>query len=123
MFQTEESRPWHQTLPGLIIASVLLPPLGIVLLWMRRGSPVFAKALGTVGLVVLAAAYVFVFNGWRRSAGNEAHYTEIEQDRARQQSVAAQQPNSQQPQASRGQPETQARPGTAADVAHPTRHF
>src|SRR5262245_16782170 len=123
MFQTEESRPWHQTLPGLIIASVLLPPLGIVLLWMRRGSPLFAKALSTVGLVVLAAAYVFVFNGWRRSARNEAHYTEIEQDRARQQSAAAHQPTSQQPQVSRGQPAAAASPGAAAAFAHATRNY
>ena len=122
MFETEESRPWHQTLPGLIMASVLLPPVGIVLLWMRRGSPLFAKALGTVGLIVLAAAYVFVFNGWRGSGRNEAHYTEIEQDRARQQIVAAHQPTSPQPQASRGQPAAAASPGAAA-FAHATRNY
>src|SRR5215471_17321585 len=108
MFQIEESRAWHQTLPGLIVASVLLPPVGIVLLWMRRGGPMLAKAAGTVGLVILTMGYVFVFNAWRRSAGNEAHYTEIEQDRARQKSVAANQPSPQQPPASPGQPQAAA---------------
>jgi len=34
MFQQQETRPWYQTLPGLIIVCVLLPPVGIVLLWI-----------------------------------------------------------------------------------------
>ena len=123
MFQIEESRAWHQTLPGLIVASVLLPPVGIVLLWMRRGSPMLAKAGGTVGLVILTAGYVFVFNAWRRSAGNEAHYTEIEQDRARQKSIAANQPTAQQPPASPGQPQAAASPGTQVALAHATRNY
>ena len=46
MFETQESKPWYQSLPGVIVASVLLPPVGIVLLWMRRGSPIFVKAPG-----------------------------------------------------------------------------
>src|SRR5262245_13273285 len=102
MFQMEESRAWHQTLPGLIVASVLLPPVGIVLLWMRRGSPILAKATATVGLVFLTIGYVLVFNAWRHSTQNEAHYTEVEQDRKRQHSVAVTQPTAQQPPASPG---------------------
>src|SRR5262245_12870184 len=123
MFQTEKSRAWHQTLPGLIVASVLLPPVGIVLLWMRRGSPLFTKALGTVALVILGAGYLFVFNALRRSGQNEAHYTEVEQHRAQQQSVAARQPTPPQPQASPGQPAAAASPGAEAAFAHATRKY
>jgi outer membrane protein assembly factor BamB len=123
MFQQEESRPWYQTLPGLLVASVLLPPVGIVLLWMRRGSPMLVKALGTVALVILAGGYVFVFNGWRRSRQNEAHYTQLEQHRAQQQSGAAQQPIAQQAQASPGQAQAAASPGADAAFAHAARNY
>lgn len=123
MFQTQESRPWYQTLPGVIVASVLLPPVGIVLLWMRRGSPIFVKALATVAILVLGAGYVFLFTAWRRSAQNEAHYTELEQHRAQQQSIAAQQPISQNPQASPGQAQAPASPGAEAAFAHATKNY
>jgi outer membrane protein assembly factor BamB len=123
MFQTQESKPWYQTLPGLIVASVLLPPVGIVLLWMRRGSPIFVKALATVAILVLGAGYVFLFTAWRRSAENEAQYDLVEQDRARQRSEAAQQPLSQNPQASPGQAQAAASPGAEAAFAHATKNY
>ncbi|MFZ0749732.1 MAG: PQQ-binding-like beta-propeller repeat protein, partial [Pyrinomonadaceae bacterium] len=119
----QESKPWYQTLPGVIIASVLLPPVGLVLLWMRRGSPIFVKALATVAILVLGVGYVFLFTAWRRSAENEAHYTELEQHRAQQQSIAAQQPISQNPQASPGQAQAAASPGADAAFAHATKNY
>ena len=123
MFQQQESRPWYQTLPGLIVASVLLPPVGIVLLWMRRGSPVLLKALATVVILILGAGYVLLFNACRRSAQNEAHYSELEQHRAQQQSVAAPQPTAQQPQATPGEAQAAASPGTETALAHATRNY
>ena len=123
MFQTQESKPWYQTLPGVIGASVLLPPVGIVLLWMRRGSPILVKALATVAILVLGAGYVFLFTAWRRSAQNEAHYTELEQHRAQQQSIAAQQPLAQQAQASPGQAQAAGSPGAEAAFAHATKNY
>jgi outer membrane protein assembly factor BamB len=123
--QQEESRPWYQTLPGLIIASVLVPPAGIVLLWMRRGSPMFAKALGTVALIILAGGYLYLFTAWRRASQNEAHYAEVEQHRAQQ---AAQ------PLAANQQPANAASPTSSAAAsgsptvdqaaaAHATRNY
>src|SRR5687767_9447162 len=123
MFQTQESKPWYQTLPGLIVASVLLPPVGIVLLWMRRGSPIFVKALATVAILVLGAGYVYLFTAWRRSAQNEAQYDLVEQDRARQRSEAAQQPLASQAQASPGQAQATASPGAETAFAHATRNY
>ena len=123
MFQQQESKPWYQTLPGVIVASVLLPPVGIVLLWMRRGSPIFVKALATVAILVLGAGYVFLFTSWRRSAQNEAHYTEVERFHAQQQSASAQQPIAQQAQASPGQAQAAASPGAEAAFAHATKNY
>src|SRR6185436_980604 len=123
MFQQQETRSWYQTLPGLIILCVLLPPVGIVLLWTRRGSPMLAKAFITVALLVLSVDYIFLFKGWRRSGQAEAHYDVVEQDRARQRSEAAQQPNAQQPQASPGQPNAASSPGAEVALAHATRNY
>jgi outer membrane protein assembly factor BamB len=122
MFQQQESRPWYQTLPGLIAVCVLLPPVGIFLLWKRRGSPIFAKAVVTVALIVLSAGYVFLFNGWRRSRENEAHYSELEQHRAQQQqqsSAVAQQPA----QAVAPTANAAASPGAESAFAHAGRNY
>jgi outer membrane protein assembly factor BamB len=122
MFQQQESRPWHQTLPGLIIASVLLPPVGIVLLWMRRGSPIFVKALATVAILILGAGYIFLIRGLLRSSQQEAHYSEVEQYHAQQQSAPAQ-PLSQQAAATSSPANATASPGAETSFAHATRNY
>lgn len=88
MFATEESTPWYRSLAGVIAASVLLPPLGLALLWMRRDTAAKTKILATVCIVALTGGYLFAFRAWRKASGNEAHYAALEQDRARQQSLA-----------------------------------
>jgi outer membrane protein assembly factor BamB len=122
MFQTQESRPWYQTLPGLIIVCVLLPPAGIVLLWTRRGSPIFAKALVTVALLVLSVGYIFLFKTWRSSRLNEDHYTELEQHRAEQQQQSAAVVQ-QQAQATPAQANAAASPGAESAFAHAGRNY
>ena len=67
----------------LIAASILLPPVGLVLLWMRRDS-IQTKLIGSLCILVILAGYVFGFNFWRRSSGQEAHYAEVEQHRQQQ---------------------------------------
>lgn len=89
MFETQESTPWHQSITSLFAAAFLLPPLGIILLWVRRQTPLRTKLVGTVGILLIGTAYFFVFNVWSRSRTNEAHYAALEQDRARQRSEAA----------------------------------
>ena len=123
MFETEESRPFYHTLPGVILVSVLLPPVGIVLLWTRRGSPLVAKVLGSIALLVLGAGYFFAFSAWRRSSQNEAVYDAVEQHRAQQAAAAAQQPAAQQAQASPGQPGAAASPGAETAFAHATKNY
>ena len=84
MFEYKESTPWYSSLAGLIVASILIPPLGILLLWMRRGTAVATK-VGASGLILaLGAGYVLLFVQWRRGS-NDDHYTQLEQHRAQQQ--------------------------------------
>ncbi len=135
MFASQESTPWYRSLTGLIAASVLLPPVGLALLWMRRDTKAKAKILTTVGIVMLGAGYVYLFTAWQRSSAYNAHYAALDQHRAQQQSGvtsgAGQQSNNpgavpataaQQPTA--GEPATPA-PGTAAETAsaHSTRNY
>lgn len=88
MFASQESTPWYRSLTGLIAASVLLPPVGLALLWMRRDTAAKTKIAASVCIVIFAAGYVYLFRVWRKASANEAHYAALEQDRARQQSVA-----------------------------------
>jgi outer membrane protein assembly factor BamB len=122
MFETRESAPRDSSLVGLIIASILIPPLGIVLLWMRRGTATATKIGATSLMVALAAGYIFLFVQWRRASVADAHYTALEQHRAQQQGTN-------QPTVMTGQtvaPETSASPtGTSNETAsaHATRNY
>ena len=89
MFASQDSTPWYRSLTGLIATSVIVPPLGLALLWTRRKTPVLPKILATLGIVVLSAEYFYLFTVWRRSSANDAHYAALEQHRAQQQAPAA----------------------------------
>jgi outer membrane protein assembly factor BamB len=130
MFASQESTPWYQSLTGLIATSVILPPVGLVLLWMRKNTPIVAKVLGSVGIVVLAGVYFQGFRAWRGLNSNEAQFTALEQHRAQQQAAGAQVPTAVAPQTAAvpgqspvpGQP---AAPGASTDAAaaHATRNY
>ncbi len=132
MFASEESTPWYRSLTGLIAAAVLLPPVGLVLLWMRRETATKTKILATVGLVVLGAGYFYAFSVWRKVSINDAHYAALEQDRARQQgldSTAALQTNPAQPGSAAASPQAGAvnptNPTATSEIAsaHATRNY
>ena len=84
MFEPQESEPWYRSVTGLIAASVVLPPLGLAMLWIRRDAATSKKILGTLGILLLGVGYVFLFSTWRRSGANEAVYDAVERDRAQQ---------------------------------------
>ncbi|HEY0005161.1 MAG TPA: PQQ-binding-like beta-propeller repeat protein [Pyrinomonadaceae bacterium] len=90
MFQQNESTPWYSSLTTLIAASLLLPPVGLVLLWIRRDLNVQKKALGSICILALLGGYIYLFSG-PRSYPNEEHYAALERHRAEQQRLAAQQ--------------------------------
>ncbi len=61
----KHAHPWHQSLTLMLLSAVLLPLLGLVLLWMRRGSKVRWKILGTVPILGFGVAHLFLFFGLR----------------------------------------------------------
>jgi outer membrane protein assembly factor BamB len=135
MFQPQESTPWHQSLAVLIGACILLPPVGLVLLWIRREAATKTKILGTLGIVLVSVSYVYLFRAWRLSGVNEAHYAALEQHRAQQglqaptsganqaaPATTSTQPANVQPAAS-GAPADAPNAGTAPETAHASRNY
>jgi outer membrane protein assembly factor BamB len=132
MFESQESTPWYRSLVGLIAASVILPPVGLVLVWMRKNIPLVTKVLATMAIVVLGAAYFYAFTSWRKSGTNEAVYDAVEQDRARQQAAgpvasqptqAAAQQQAVAPGAAPGQSGAPTAPTDATAAAHATKNY
>jgi len=91
MFASQESTPWHRSTTVLIVASVLLPPLGLALLWLRRDAAIKARILGTLLIVVWGAGAFYMLRTWRISSLNDAHYATLEQHRAQQEAATGQQ--------------------------------
>ena len=83
----------------LLLAAILAPPVGIVMLWMRRGPGVLKKILGSLAIAAWCVAALVLFFGLHLELDGsgvrpmvkmqriEAHYAELEQSRA--QPVAA----------------------------------
>lgn len=82
-----------------LLLGILLPPVGLVLLWRSRETGVFKKVLGSLLLAAVAVAeliYVVGFRVDRYGTGmptlsygtTEAHYAALERDRAQQQAAA-----------------------------------
>jgi outer membrane protein assembly factor BamB len=92
MFESQESTPWYRSVVSLIAAVLLLPPVGLVLLWARRQTPTRTKLVASLGIVLLGAGYFSLYKIWSKSSANEAHYAALEQHRAQQQREAMQQP-------------------------------
>jgi outer membrane protein assembly factor BamB len=76
----------------LLIVTILLPPVGLVMLWMRRDTPTGQKIFASLALMAMSASYLyFAYNmGWLRGPDPnvEAHYTELERQRAEQRALA-----------------------------------
>jgi len=139
MFESQDSVPWYRSLTALIAAAILLPPVGLTLLWTRREAATRTKIIGTLGIALVAIGYLYLFSLWRLSAANESHYTALEQQRAQQKLEAAGQPPSgpqaatspnaaQQPanatlQSGQAAPPGSAETTTQVAAAHATRNY
>ena len=87
-------RPWYQNTAILVLLCLLIPPVGLVLLWLQPETRVFRKIYVSVGLVILTGVHLFAFYGLRvELAGSSTalifrfhdpngHYGDIEADRA-----------------------------------------
>ena len=95
----QDSEPWYRSLPALLLASVLLPPLGLILLWSNPKTARQAKLLGSLCIALLGAGYLFVLVGiltgssfisiFARNPDEEAHYSALERHRAEQRGAAS----------------------------------
>lgn len=96
-----ESKPWYRSEPALLLAAVLLPPLGLVLLWLRAETRISRKVLGSLAIGVLAIAHLVLFFGLRMEMDGtgmrpifsfykpESHYAAIDRSRAEQRGPVA----------------------------------
>ncbi len=87
---------WYGSRHALLISSVLVPPVGLVLLWVRSGTGAFRKLFGTAPILLLGIFYFHLIFGihveFDGSAGRrrlivslhnpERRYAAIELDRA-----------------------------------------
>lgn len=83
-----------QSLPLLL--SLIVPPLGLILLWKRYNGAFFKKLIGSLGLISISILYLHLFfdlhievdgSGIRpvfTFYRSESHYEEIEQSRSQQ---------------------------------------
>jgi len=81
------SVPWYHSLKAVVLLSILLPPVGLVLLWLRRDTETGKKIYASLGIVALSAIYVYFIFGIGRFS-EEDHYTALERQRAEQRAAA-----------------------------------
>ncbi len=94
--------PWYRSLTALLLASVLLPPAGLVFLWVRSGTSLTRKLLGSLAIGAIGIAHLFLFFGLHVEVDGsgrrpifsfykrESHYAALERSRAERGVVAAQ---------------------------------
>jgi hypothetical protein len=77
--------PWHHSLRAVILVAILFPPAGLVLLWLRPGAETGKKVYGSLAIAALTAVYLYLLFGSATLPPNlEAHYEELERQRAEQ---------------------------------------
>ena len=83
----------------ILAASLILPPVGLILLWLRHGTSVFRKGLASLAILIAGVAHLFLFYGLHVefSGGiqpvftfqsGERHYRQLEAHRAAFQAAA-----------------------------------
>ncbi|MGA2260921.1 MAG: PQQ-binding-like beta-propeller repeat protein [Acidobacteriota bacterium] len=105
---------WYRNLAVLWILVILLPPLGLVLLWMRRDSRLTTKMLAFLAAAAFGLVPLFLFWGLRMEMDGslthpifafknpEKHSAEIEKLRIEERSVDASQMQPPQPESTPG---------------------
>src|SRR6266849_4582321 len=84
---------WYRSPLILLLASVVLPPAGIVLLWMRAGTGILKKILGSLLMCVWGVTALVLFFGLRLELDGSgsrpfvnfyrpaSHYAQLERSR------------------------------------------
>ena len=87
------STPWYRSTKAIILTAIVLPPVGLILLWARSDAETGKKVFGSLVIVALGVVYCFVLFGGGLFLANpdprsEAHYAELERQRAQQREIA-----------------------------------
>ncbi len=90
------SNHWLYSWKTLVLASILFPPLGLALVWMRPSTRLSRRILNSIYISALGFFYLYQFAGLRVERdgsgmmpmlsfekGGDAHYAELERNRAR----------------------------------------
>ena len=115
-----EPQPWYRTTPVLLLASLLFPPLGLVLLLANPSADTQKKIIGSLAIVALGVTYgvlIFGFPSAFVSRPADAHYDELERQRAAQRASAPEPASQTAPNES--SPATATRGATNAAVTQP----
>ena len=83
MLEQETPTPWYRSIPVIIAACLLLPPVGLVLVWLRPGKAI-RKVIATLALVLISIGYFRLYSTWRKSETRAAHDDVLEQHRQQQ---------------------------------------
>ena len=83
MLEQETPTPWYRSIPFIIAACILLPPVGLVLIWLRPDKTI-RKVIGTLVLVLISIGYFRVYSNWRNAETRAAHDDVLEQHRQQQ---------------------------------------
>ncbi|PYT32640.1 MAG: hypothetical protein DMG57_01130 [Acidobacteria bacterium] len=60
-----DAENWHRSPAVLLLAAVVLPPAGIVLLWMRTGTGILKKIFGSLLMFAWGVTALVLFFGLR----------------------------------------------------------
>ena len=83
MHEQETPTPWYRSIPVIIAACILLPPVGLVLIWLRPDR-IVRKVIGTLALVLISIGYLRLYDNWQKSETRAAHDDVLEQHRQQQ---------------------------------------
>ncbi len=87
------ANPWYRNTVLFVVVCLLLPPAGLILLWMRAQTGLLRKLFVSFALVVLSIVHLFAFYGLRAEFDGStmrpiftfhntgSHYDAIERDR------------------------------------------
>lgn len=88
MLEQETPTPWYRSIPVIIAACILLPPVGLVLIWLRPDKAI-RKVVVTLALVLISIGYFRLYSTWRKSETRAAHDDVLEQHRQQQAAQSA----------------------------------
>ena len=82
-----EPQTWYRSTPILLLASLLFPPLGLVLLLTNPAADPQKKIIGSLGIAALGVTYgllIFGFPSAFVSSPGDGHYDDLDRQRAAQ---------------------------------------